>query len=242
LKKVKGRKLTVVGESTTGGGSFKKVRMMGKCRIDGDLKAETCKIGGECLVDGNMDCGYFSNLGEVTVLHLLQANEMRLIGITKVKQQCAASQLVIYGRLLCERDFFGQEAKVHGLLHVRGNVSLTQMEMTGGIFVGGLLRCRSILIALKIDADNYVREIHSNQITVKKKRALFHQGPIVNFQADLIAGGDIDLEYTTARVVRGNHVTIGPGCKIDRIEYSDNYSSSRHTEVGRAIRVCSDRA
>ena len=38
-------------------------------------------------------------------------------------------------------------------------------------------------------------------------------------KTESVEGDDIYLEYTTAKVVRGNTVRLGAGCKIDLVEY-----------------------
>lgn len=235
------RNLTIMGESSTAGGKFDKMRVMGECQVNGDLEVRSCKVMGNCTVNGGMTCGYFRNMGEVTVHGELNADEMRLIGQTSVKEQCSVRKAGIYGELNCDRTLSGEEMLVRGMLHSRGNVSLEKLDMKGGIFVDGLLNCGTIEIVLKFDADNYVREIGTGSISVKKKRSIFNHAPVVNFQADLIEGDDIDLEYTTARVVRGARVAIGTGCKIDRIEYTETYTSERHTEVGEAVKILEEK-
>ncbi|WP_100487936.1 hypothetical protein [Sporolactobacillus pectinivorans] len=233
----KTKNLTIMGESSTRGGKFDKVRVMGECEVHGNLETESCKVMGECAVDGNMSCGYFRNMGEVTVSGQLAADEMRLLGQTTVKEQCSVRKSGIFGELICEKSMSGEEAHVHGMLHVRGNVSLERLDMKGGIFVDGLLNCGTIEILMKFDADNYVHEIGTESISVKKKHSIFNHGSLINFQVDTIEGDDIDLEYTTARVVRGARVSIGTGCKIDRVEYSEQYTLQKHAEVGRAVKV-----
>lgn len=40
---------------------------------------------------------------------------------------------------------------------------------------------------------------------------------------EIIKGDDIFLEYTKAKVVRGNNIIIGSNCEIDLIEYKNNF-------------------
>ncbi|WKB34651.1 hypothetical protein QS257_11765 [Terrilactibacillus sp. S3-3] len=45
------------------------------------------------------------------------------------------------------------------------------------------------------------------------------------------------LEDTTAKVVRGNRVVIGPGCKIESVEYQSDYSKADDAEVNAVKQV-----
>lgn len=47
------RNLTVMGESSTGGGKFEKMRVVGECEVHGDLDIGSCRVVGECAVYGD---------------------------------------------------------------------------------------------------------------------------------------------------------------------------------------------
>jgi hypothetical protein len=49
--------------------------------------------------------------------------------------------------------------------------------------------------------------------------------------ADQIEGDKVELEHTEAGVVRGNHVKIGPGCEIGRVEYRDKLEVHKGSTV-----------
>ncbi|MGA8943178.1 MAG: hypothetical protein WB502_10735, partial [Thermoactinomyces sp.] len=58
-----------------------------------------------------------------------------------------------------------------------------------------------------------------------------------SLSADVIEGDEIELEYTRAKVVRGKNVKIGPGCKVDLVEYQDSYDADSDAEVKEAKQV-----
>ncbi|MNI77758.1 hypothetical protein D3C73_1340730 [compost metagenome] len=51
-------------------------------------------------------------------------------------------------------------------------------------------------------------------------------------QASVIEGDFLDLEYTTAEVVRGNTVIVGEGCSIGRVEYRNRLTVHPGARVG----------
>lgn len=233
----KGKNLKIMGETSAIGGKFEKMRAMGECKIQGDVRAKNCKLMGECTIDGNLNCGFYRNMGETEITGSLKAAEIKLIGQTHVNGQCYIRNGSIYGELNCEKDINGNQIRVRGMMRSRGNVNLKKLDMRGGIFVDGVLNCSSVDILLRFDADNYIHEIDTPNLRIRRKHSLFNNAPVVNFQADTIEGDDLDLEYTTARIVRGTHVSVGAGCKINRVEYTDKYSEGKHTEVGKAVKV-----
>ncbi|TKH51903.1 cytoplasmic protein, partial [Bacillus cereus] len=46
-----------------------------------------------------------------------------------------------------------------------------------------------------------------------------------------VEGDDIYLEHTIAEVVRGNNVTIGPGCEISVVEYHTSFNQKGNAVV-----------
>ncbi len=49
---------------------------------------------------------------------------------------------------------------------------------------------------------------------------------------DVIEGDDVYLENTMAKIVRGNNVTIGSGCKIELVEYKGSFKQDGGAEIG----------
>ena len=56
-------------------------------------------------------------------------------------------------------------------------------------------------------------------------------------EAELIEGEEIDLQATKAGVVRGRNVVIGPGCEIERVEYSGSLMVAPEAKVGEQVKV-----
>jgi hypothetical protein len=62
-------------------------------------------------------------------------------------------------------------------------------------------------------------------------------GRDARLETNLIEGDDIYLEYTEAAVVRGKKVTLGPGCEIGTLEYSESYQAHRDASVGKTNKI-----
>ncbi len=64
----------------------------------------------------------------------------------------------------------------------------------------------------------------------------FSIGRTPSLRTNSIEGDRVELEYTTAMVVRGKEVIIGEGCKIDRVEYTETFQAQPGT-VGQAVKI-----
>jgi cytoskeletal protein CcmA (bactofilin family) len=86
--------------------------------------------------------------------------------------------------------------------------------------IGGLLIAEQINV--KLFGACEAREIGGETILVKKnKTSLFDLFKTPQLDTDLIEGDKIEVEYTNAKVIRGNQIKIGPNCSIGLIEYTD---------------------
>ncbi|EJD68183.1 YhbF [Bacillus sp. 916] len=81
-----------------------------------------------------------------------------------------------------------------------------------------------------------VKEIGGTSITVRRKPG-FLKRKAGTLSAELIEGDAIYLEYTEADIVRGKHVEIGPGCKIEKIEYQTSCKSHEKSTVQEHIQI-----
>ena len=99
------------------------------------------------------------------------------------------------------------------------------------------------IIDIKVYGTCSAKEIGGEKITVRSPQGFQSITQIFTFwaekrlTADTIEGDDVYLEGVTAKTVRGRNVTIGTDCKIDVVEYSDNYSRTDGAMVGEARRV-----
>ena len=104
--------------------------------------------------------------------------------------------------------------------------------------MGGLLNADEINISLYWPCK--AREIGGSKIKVKKDSKLSFLGlknmispdrSSKELIADIIEGDNVYLEYTKARVVRGNNIELGTGCEIELAEYKNNLKHDDKTTV-----------
>jgi cytoskeletal protein CcmA (bactofilin family) len=105
-----------------------------------------------------------------------------------------------------------------------------------GIFtIGGLLNVGELDV--KLYQNCQAKEIGAERISIRRASLLNHLNlffkPSSNaiLSASIIEGDEIYLEHTKAQIVRGKHVTIGPGCDIELVEYKEYYAHAKGTIV-----------
>lgn len=65
----------------------------------------------------------------------------------------------------------------------------------------------------------------------------FFAADSAELSAESIEGDEIYLENTNARVVRGNNVTIGPGCEIELVEFKNDFRQLKGAKVNDSKKI-----
>ncbi|MBO9608545.1 MAG: hypothetical protein J7639_21505 [Paenibacillaceae bacterium] len=217
--------LRLIGTNTSGGGSF-----------------GTVKITGEAVLLSDTSCRKFGCTGTLQVNGSMRADEFRLTGECKVEGDFRAGRLRTIGQLEVAGSVRGGELKVTGEMRMgAAGCEVDRLTVSGIVRTEGLISADSVDIRLYGPAR--AGEIGGGSITVRRARIasfkhLFQpQHAAGELDADTIEGDVVHLEYTRAAVVRGNRVTIGPGCDIGCVEYRESFSRSAKSVVREEARV-----
>jgi hypothetical protein len=85
------------------------------------------------------------------------------------------------------------------------------------------------------------REIGGEKVTIAQSRRGFADFVSMfsekRARVDTIEADEVWIENTTARVVRGGTVTLGAGCEVNLVEYTDTYTPAADAKVGEARKV-----
>lgn len=206
--------LKIVGDGTYPGGDYEKVAITGNGIVSGNVVAKEAKFTGSCTVQGDATFQYFKITGQGDVEGDVISEEVKVVGELQAKS--------IRTELL----------KIKGFLNSSGNIEVEEMTVKGGFDIKGSLNVGQLVINLQI-APSSVTEIGGEEITIKSKSLLNRK---YRLQAELIEGDSIYLEYTTAEVVRGNDVELGPGCQIGLVEYRESFEN-KDSKVGEAKKI-----
>ncbi len=213
--------LIIKGSRNSAGGNFKTVNIKGNGKIDGDIECNIMKIEGGCTVYGN-----------------LTAKTVEIKGSSTIKGSCHSTDIDIQGSADFGDDVSAEEINAKGRININGNFNAEKFNMEGAFKIRGLLNAGEL--ELKLHGPSEAREIGGENLTIKREgRLIFKRiekmittlGFNTCLITDVIEGDEIYLEYTKAKIIRGNNIELGPGCEIELIEYKNSYKQDEKAVV-----------
>ncbi|MEN3011112.1 MAG: bactofilin [Candidatus Bipolaricaulaceae bacterium] len=225
------RNVIISGAGRIEGGTYGTVRIAGAGRVLGDLGTEEFKAAGSAKVEGNLKAQRFEAAGSFTCEGDLEVEEGEAAGSFKVVGHLRAKELKLAGSARA-KSISGGYLRAGGALGVEENVEVETFRLIGAFEIGGLLSADRVEVEL--EGRSRAQEIGGGRIVVRAGHrslggflsaalSLFfgHNGP-KELVAETIEGDEVELEATQARLVRGGRIKIGPGCRIERVEYTES--------------------
>lgn len=236
--------LRISGAGSAGGGTFNEVKISGAGKVSGDIDCNVLNTSGASEIDGNVKAVSVKINGAFQVRGNLIAKELNINGGSTINGNIEAEKIKIHGGSEIGGYLHSGEVEIKGGIKIKDDCEAEDFKSHGGFTIGGLLNAGSIYI--NIGGDCRVKEIGGEKIEVRRsdKAVYIFQKMIKdifnikeNLTADTIEGDDIYLEHTSAKVVRGNNITIGPGCTIGVVEYKDHVNISQGANVNEQKKI-----
>lgn len=226
------RDLVMAGTGHASGGLYGLVKLSGNGKLYGDLDCLELQVQGNATVEGSVKANTVHMAGKGYVTGGVECEWMKVSGSVKIGEQVQCQEATVRGHGLVKGSCTAETIRVHGELDVGGDCSAERMEVEGHFTVGGLLNAG--YIEMKLLGPSRAKEIGGETIMVKRQGgSLFKKWFFpAELTADVIEGDTICLEYTTAKTVRGNRVMIGPGCRIERVEYREAFECDEEAKIG----------
>lgn len=227
------RDIKILGDSTVSGGFFKDLHITGDVTMNGSVDCISLKILGDCAVNDSLKTKAGTITGDLAVRNDLIAQSLKIRGDLSIGRNAVITDVQFLGDVRIDGDLSSEQIDIKGDLEVKGNCNSEIFKSKGDLKIDGLLNADEINIELY--GNSKIREIGGDKISVRhgskslfKKLAtsVFNGNHIGNLTTDTVEGDEIYLEYTTAKVVRGNDVITGPGCRIELLEYKNKFSQS----------------
>lgn len=237
----KGNNAVISGSGQLSGGNYEFVTISGSGVVNGDIVAADVKISGSAKFRGNVSAREVKVSGSARIKGSVEAGEVKFSGSGAVDGHLHAQSIHSSGSLSCKDAIRSEKIKISGHLSADGDVEAESFKSSGGFKIKGLLNASQIHV--RMNGMSYAREIGGDRIEVEvapfnffwrtliRAAQLFGWGSRLGLRSELIEGTDVTLEWTEARVVRGQRVGIGPGCRIDLVEYSDSIFIDPEAEV-----------
>lgn len=242
--------LHISGSSAMPGGEYGTVSISGSGKLQGNVKCESIHCSGAAKVQGDVVAGHIASSGAVKVEGSVDCKEqVSISGSFQAGGDVAAAELKCSGSVRIGGGVQCGTCRVSGsfeagksvrcrVFRSSGGVRVPSMEaeevkLAGRTEIPGLLNAETIRISA--DSDSEVGDIGCGTLEVcrdpEPRWTTFfgfrRRGGCL--RVNTIEGDVIHLENTWANVVRGKQVTIGPGCQIRRVEYTDSLQAEEGT-------------
>lgn len=234
--------LKVSGSCLIPGGNYDKVHGSGSVRIDGQVIANSLTTSGSLKGHGSLQSETFRVSGSTHMEGAVDVGDGHCSGAFHVDGKLSIRRTMsVSGSALVTGQITGEAMRGSGSLRVGQDVSLDSISWSGSIQCPGL--CTAEVIDLKLHGECHIGELAGSQINVSWERngRWLRWLPLNKVQEMLtvseVSGDEVTLEATTAQMVRGDRVVIGPQCRIDRVEYRQSLTVDPQSWVGQSVQI-----
>lgn len=236
--------VSISGSGRVSGGEYTQVRISGSGRVEGDVVAQEIRVSGAARFQGTVKAKEISVSGAGKFTDRVEADVLVTSGSCGIEGDAEAKELRSSGAQRIGGSFRGHYVRISGVLHVARDMETDVFTSSGKFDIGGLLSADRVEI--KLVGDSRAREIGGENIDIRASSGFsfgfsltrgFRLGVgIGTLTVGEIEGDNVHLEATTADVVRGKIVHIGPGCRIGRVEYAESLDVHPEAEVRERIK------
>ena len=238
MEKINIGDIKISGSGTACGGKYNKVSISGSGKINGDLDCVVFKTSGSSKVIGNLKSDTIKISGSTNIEGNVEAEEINVSGSSHIIGNVKSQSIIINGSTHIVGNLYGEEVSITGSVNIEKDCEVEHFKASGGFKIQGLLNAGEVIINL--GGKCIVKEIGGEHIEVRSGivDSFFFKKVIDKMfnsrgelTTELIEGDEIYIENTNAKIVRGNNVTIGDGCKIGLIEYRGEINISSESIV-----------
>ncbi|WAH37361.1 polymer-forming cytoskeletal protein [Alicyclobacillus dauci] len=212
------------------------VVIRGKAKVMGDVTADRVRVEGMTHVSGTCNGQQKVDVrGKVSIGRDIVGDVIVIDGMNRVEGDCRGTNVNIRGRTRIAGGLFAEDVLLEGAATIGGSCESETFRCDGSFSIEGLLNSGRVLI--RLERNSTVTEIGGGEIRVERGRGSGFLSRNRRLKVDVIEGDDIYLEHTTAKIVRGNHVTLGPAAEVDRVEYRSQFRKLGGGKAGEAKQV-----
>ncbi|AKA69239.1 polymer-forming cytoskeletal protein [Clostridium scatologenes] len=215
--------MKISGSGKISGGKYNEVKISGSAKVEGDIECYNYKCSGSSIASGNVKAETVGISGSTKITGDLDTDEITVSGSSSILGNVDARKVKISGSTDIGGSLHTEDIQISGSVSIDGDCEAENFHARGGFKIGGLLNAGNIDIEMYGSCK--VKDIGGENIKVRLGRGHFFVKMLNLFmnnkglEASTIEGDDIFLENTTAKIVRGNNVTIGDNCNIQTVEY-----------------------
>lgn len=213
----------VSGSGNMIGGEYGNIRISGACKISGDISCQSIHISGSTKTEGNIVCKADAHISGAFKGKDLSCSELKVSGSSKFGA-VKGSSIKVSGAMTAD-SVEAENVSISGKTEIQGLLNAEKIQINAGAKVGSI-GCT------ELTANTELR-------TVKILWGLieFNNDLSNGLKAEVIEGDRINICYTEAETVRGADITIGKGCKIGRVEYTNTCTVDAEASVKELVKT-----
>ena len=245
--------MNITGSGTIQGGDYNEgIHISGSGIINGRTRCTELHVSGAVCSNSGFECtgeihvsgsGKFEDVkaaavhasGSFIAKSLDVGGELRSSGSCKIKEKLNANDAHISGSLSANEAKF-RNAKISGRFDCEGDAEAEEFLISGPVFIKGLLNAENVDIKLGFRKfTNVINSIGGTTIRIELREEAhrpFAKTVAKTIVKESIEGDAIFLENTECPLVVGKNVIIGEGCKIGKVQYTNNFSRDGSAEIG----------
>lgn len=222
--------MSISGAGRIAPGEYENIRISGSGKLCGLVRCASLHTAGACSGEA-LDC----------------SGQIKTAGSCSFSDDVSGGKLQCSGSFSCKGSVRSNYFSVCGAASVKGDVTAETATIIGAITCKGLLNAETV----KIKSDGFchigaiggsdvqIRPEHSSSILLRfPLLARLFKEKWQKIQIDNHIEADmIDLVNVVAPRVSGRMVTIGDGCQIDLVQYSEQIEISPNAKVGRTEKL-----
>ncbi len=231
------------------------IDVSGGCHLGGRAVFQKLTTAGSLKIDGDAEGGDMNCAGSVALGGSLLSGSLRTAGSAKVGGSIRGDGVDVSGGLEvgedCEVEHFqaGGRVEIGGLLNAeKVEIELSRRDSHIGEIGGGEITVRrggdlyhtlrnnetigDAVGDLASAVKNLLGDLGLGSVAERAKDAV----TCGTLYVSQIEGETLFLENVEAQSVRGCHVTVGEGCRIGRIEYTERLEVLPGAQVGESVK------
>ena len=211
-------------------------------------KYDRISICGSGHLYGLVECNSFFTSGSSRGESIDCSEKFNISGSSHFSGNVKSANISISGSFSCSKNIICTEKAVFSGSVLCGNMKCNELRVSGSfksdsdveaekVKINGVINCKGLLnaedIEIKFGRGMNIGSIGGSRIFILREcnRKFFERLPLISSLVkktcsnvcveSSIEGDDIEIEAVTCPRVTGRVVTVGKGCKIDLVQYSD---------------------
>lgn len=207
--------LTISEPVSMPGGIFEKITVSARTDFSSSVEVNELNIQteGDMFVEGRLNAPYITVAGQLDIMDTIETERL------EIEQR---------GWLKAGDHIVAKVVSNNGDMDIK---SLRADEFTSK----GRLKAKALTadtLQLKAVGESRIQYIQGDEIriTAGREHLIFKDKDAIVI-ADEVDGREVYVENLSADLVRGDRVTIGPGCTIKVVEYTEQYALDEAADV-----------